>query len=95
MAETYGWTIDYIVDLSQPQIDALLDGKDQYEKLKQYFIDNDPDTSETKLNKQSGKNLKKGFDGLYELINIPGVNMTTKAKEKMSKILMNRAKQKG
>lgn len=73
-----------------------MDGKNQLENLKNYYAKKDEHDSNRNTIQPNRlpipKDKKKGFDGLYELVNVPGVKLTQKAKNKFSKIMMNRAK---
>ncbi len=80
---------------------AIFDGKDQYEKTKEHYRKKHESETEVdvydkrgrKIGKKGGKK-KSGFEGLHELVSLPGITVSPRAQKMFAKINMQRAREK-
>lgn len=77
LAKTYGWNIEYIMDLSYQQVDALMEG----------IEDTEDDKKNGNKNSQSVNNSgRKTVNGLSDMVGLPGFNLSKKARKKVQKL---------
>ncbi len=92
LAEKYGWTIEYIMNLTRKQIRQLSEGNneiaDLYEEIKENKVNKNHGTTDAKsfFNRkklsQRKTNNEKTNNSFYQLFSIPGIKMTDKARKK-------------
>jgi hypothetical protein len=87
--------------LSKPQINAMLDGKLELEKMRNEVMEKAKDESVAnnisgRKHKVSTKNQPKktGLAALKEIMNLPGVNMSPKAKRAYARMQEEEIKRK-
>lgn len=85
LASEFGWSIEYILNMSKPQIRVVMDGLAEVNRMKNGTRNNGSSASSLSDNTQrtSAKNPK---DTLLELMSIPGVKIGQKAKEMLDKL---------
>lgn len=86
-AKMYGWTIEYIMGLTKPQIDALLQGIEKLNKeakksesggTSKYSTGSD----DTKLDQKEGDDNAK-----MAIFSFPGMKLSDKAKKKLDRVM--------
>jgi len=77
-AKTFGWSIEYIMRLSKPQIDLLLDG---IVKLSE----STKDKNKSNFNNKDNNDEKR--KSAITLFTMPGMQMSEKARKKIDEIL--------
>ena len=84
LASEYGWNIEYIMNLTRPQINALVDGMDEINKKKDSKTTSSGDDAikDIKINKDGKANI----DTLLSLFTLPGTKITNKAQEMLKNI---------
>lgn len=89
ICEKYGWNIEYVLNLTRPQITALTRGGSEIAKLRK-------ETSDTRgQTYYDGKGRKvqvekKSADDIFTLATLPGFKVTDRAKKKMAEIAARR-----
>ena len=91
-AKMYGWTIEYIMGLTKPQIDALLQGIEKLNKeaKKSEGSGSGKYTSKYSMPDSNGKNLdsEEGDDNAkMAIFSFPGMKLSDKAKKKLDKVM--------
>lgn len=91
LAEKYKWTIEYIMNLSMRQIKSLIEG----ERLILEIRDRNKDGKQpyTFQNNQPA-NFADKKNNVYDILSIPGVKMSDKAKKILNKIQQKKNKEK-
>lgn len=90
MCEKYGWSIEYVLNLTRPQITALTRGGSEIAKLRKETSDGRGQTY------YDGKGRKvqvekKSADDIFTLATLPGFKLTERAKKKLGEIAQRRA----
>jgi hypothetical protein len=81
LASEYGWTIDYIGDLSFIQIKCLLNGKAKLIEDQNSRLDN---INNVDMNTPGNKNVK--VTKANQLLSMPGIGLTDRAKKKLAEL---------
>jgi hypothetical protein len=101
LAETFGWTYEYISSLTRPQITYIFKGMGEISKMREKELDkiknkksgskynrtpSDPDTD---LDLRKGKDKNKTLNNmdLLKLVSIPGLKIDDKTKNKIETLL--------
>ena len=86
LANKYGWNIEYILDLTPKQVKLLMDGEYELAVLQNKDKMNDPKHSITGQSKKS--------DSIWDILSIPGIKATPKAKSVLEALRLKNIKDK-
>lgn len=90
LAEKYGWTIEYVMNLTRGQIKAIMDGElelvEYREKLKKNKSGVSPSPG------KDGGTTGTG-DSIYEIMSMPGMKISEKTKKVLMKIRNKKMKE--
>lgn len=96
LAEKYGWTIEYIMKLTRRQVRVLLEGQTEIVELQdkaQKDYDKNKNTN-VNISNDGNKDGKTTGSGLYELMSLPGMKMSEKARNKIKRVMESKIKKK-
>lgn len=83
LAEKYGWSIEYVMNLTRRQIRLLTEGQLEILDIQEKYKDKNYGVNNTANNDvKNKKENKTSNDSFYGLFALPGVKMTPKAKKK-------------
>jgi len=99
LAEKYGWTIEYIMKLTRRQVRVLLEGQTEIVELqdkaqKDYDRNKGNNNTNVNISNDGNKDGKSTGSGLYELMSLPGMKMSEKARNKIKRVMESKIKKK-
>jgi hypothetical protein len=92
MCEKYSWTLEYVLNLTRPQIRALIKGQLEIADIKKEVQSGRKSGATVKYTK-AGKIVteEKSANDIFTLASLPGVKITERAQKLMDRILRKKA----
>lgn len=98
ICKAYGWSLEYALGLTRPQIRTLADGMKEISEIQKEIAEQERGRGpRTTYNKRGDRivSTKQSAGSIFELAGLPGFKMSEAAKKRMNDMIKKRMKDAG